>query len=277
MNHINFDQTGGYRLETESLSKLQSNLKIFEALGEIVGDKTIIKGCNVVGNTTTDGYIYFNGELLEFVGGQTQTKIIIKEEVTSLLFEDGQQKPTFYRRFATFGTGINAVDWVDFTRAYPLKSALYIDKIDMYAGDPTELPAGWYLCDGQNGTVDLRKRFIVGYDPTDPDYNTVGNTGGSKEVTLTEAQLPSHSHSGNATVPPHKHSMQGKNVITHNGEGGDGNLLSTSNNVGHSIITETSDSASLNAPVNLNDTGNNQPHENRPPFYTLAFIQFKGI
>lgn len=273
MNHINFDQTGGYRLETESLSKLQTNLKIFEALGDIVGEKSIIKGCNVVGNTTTDGYIYYNGELLEFVGGQTQTTIMIKEDVTDLLFEDGQQKPTFYRRYATFGTGAAQVPWSEFVRAYPLKSALYIDKIDMYAGDPTQLPAGWYLCDGQNGTVDLRQRFIVGYDPADTDYDTVGNTGGLEEVTLTEAQLPSHSHTGyTSTSGEHTHTTQNSNS-----DGGSGKPATGSEPPEGTGYHTTNPSGNHSHTLNINNTGNDQPHENRPPFYTLAFIQFKGI
>lgn len=273
MNHINFDQTGGYRLETESLSKLQTNLKIFEALGEIVGEKSIIKGCNVVGNTTTDGYIYYNGELLEFVGGQTQTNIIIKEEVTDLLFEDGQQKPTFYRRYATFGTGAAQVPWSEFVRAYPLRSALYIDKIDMYAGDPTELPAGWYLCDGQNGTVDLRKRFIVGYDPTDPDYDAVGNAGGLKEVTPSGGL---NNVSVEVIIPRDGYGTTGGALGTANS----GRLIVGSGQSENSEALESIRSAAVDQTVNSelhSHTFLGQSHENRPPFYTLAFIQFKGI
>lgn len=273
MNHIDFDQTGGYRLETESLSKLQSNLRIFEALGEIVGDKTIIKGCNVLGNTTTDGYIYYNGELLEFVGGQTQTNIIIKEGVTNLLFEDGQQKPTFYRRYATFGTGAAQVPWSEFVRAYPLRSALYIDKIDMYAGDPTELPEGWYLCDGQNGTVDLRQRFIVGYDPTDQDYDTIGNTGGLKEVA---SQGTLNNQTVNVTVGRDGWSTTGSNL----GSATAGRLIVGSGQNEDSELLESLRAAGQDKTVTSSShthTYTGQNHENRPPFYTLAFIQFKGI
>lgn len=48
--------------------------------------------------------------------------------------------------------------------------------IVMWSG--TEVPAEWALCDGQNGTPDLRGRFIVGQDPNSLEYNNIGNIGG---------------------------------------------------------------------------------------------------
>lgn len=37
--------------------------------------------------------------------------------------------------------------------------------IVMWSGEVDEIPAGWSLCDGSNGTPDLRSRFIVGAGP----------------------------------------------------------------------------------------------------------------
>jgi len=34
--------------------------------------------------------------------------------------------------------------------------------ICLWAGAVIEIPAGWALCDGNNGTPDLRGRFVVG-------------------------------------------------------------------------------------------------------------------
>ena len=55
--------------------------------------------------------------------------------------------------------------------------------------------AGWYICDGRNGTPDLRGKFLVGRNVLNEnsDYYQVGRTGGLEKVTLTEAQMPSHS------------------------------------------------------------------------------------
>ena len=46
--------------------------------------------------------------------------------------------------------------------------------IIMWSGSIGAIPTGYYLCDGQNGTPDLRDRFVVGAGNT----YAVGNTGG---------------------------------------------------------------------------------------------------
>jgi hypothetical protein len=75
--------------------------------------------------------------------------------------------------------------------------------ISLWYGSVASVPSGWYLCDGNNGTPDLRDRFIVGAGST----YAVAATGGSASVTpagtisgtvggtsLTEAQMPKHYH-----------------------------------------------------------------------------------
>ena len=46
--------------------------------------------------------------------------------------------------------------------------------IIMWSGSIGSIPAGYYLCDGQNGTPNLKDRFVVGAGNT----YAVGNTGG---------------------------------------------------------------------------------------------------
>ena len=55
----------------------------------------------------------------------------------------------------------------------------------------------WWVADGENGTDNLIDRFFV---VAGGDYN-VGDTGGAKEVTLTQSQMPSHSHTGTVEAP----------------------------------------------------------------------------
>jgi hypothetical protein len=72
--------------------------------------------------------------------------------------------------------------------------------IIIWSGASTAIPSGWYLCDGANGTPDLRDRFIVGAGST----YAVGATGGSANATL-----PSHTHTGSFTgtaMATHNHS-----------------------------------------------------------------------
>jgi microcystin-dependent protein len=63
--------------------------------------------------------------------------------------------------------------------------------IIMWSGSVSTIPAGWALCNGQNGTPDLQSRFIIGAGPA--PY-TAGTTGGSAAVTLSVNQLPAHKH-----------------------------------------------------------------------------------
>lgn len=60
--------------------------------------------------------------------------------------------------------------------------------IVMWSGSTSDIPNGWVLCDGAGSTPDLRDRFIVGAG----NSYSVGNTGGSNGVTLTESQIPSY-------------------------------------------------------------------------------------
>ena len=112
--------------------------------------------------------------------------------------------------------------------------------IVMWSGHPLSIPSGWALCDGTGLTPNLKGRFIVGYDSTDPDYSTVGFVGGEKEHTLTVGEIPAHTHS--YTAP------NGSGVI------GDAGITANASN------------------INTGSTGGGLAHENRPPYYVLAYI-----
>jgi|AGSF01.1.fsa_nt_gi Microcystin-dependent protein len=112
--------------------------------------------------------------------------------------------------------------------------------IVMWSGQFAQIPTGWALCNGQNGTPDLRDRFIVGAG----NSYAVASTGGAATVALTVEQMPAHSHVFSRIFAQ----IDG------------GGIFPGGNN----------DSPTLQDNTNL--TGGNQPHENRPPYYALAFI-----
>ena len=62
--------------------------------------------------------------------------------------------------------------------------------IVMWSGILASIPEGWALCDGNNGTPDLRDRFILGAAAGEAP----GATGGSHTKKLTAAELPGHTH-----------------------------------------------------------------------------------
>ncbi|MEY2508076.1 MAG: hypothetical protein QOH01_2405 [Verrucomicrobiota bacterium] len=112
----------------------------------------------------------------------------------------------------------------------------------MWYGAANAVPNGWGICDGTSGTPDLRDLFIVGAGRA----YVKGATGGQSTVTLTAAQMPSHTHttaiSSGWQVP---------------NQGSD-----------HTVI---SPDTMVNGMVS-SGAGNDQPHENKPPYYALHYI-----
>ncbi|HEX7860218.1 MAG TPA: hypothetical protein VF773_07835 [Verrucomicrobiae bacterium] len=92
--------------------------------------------------------------------------------------------------------------------------------IILWSGSVTNVPAGWALCDGQNGTPDLRDRFVLGHSNAAPD-GLIGETGGTNSHThvVDIAPFPSVAGGGsvtindgsfndiNAATPGHTHSI----------------------------------------------------------------------
>jgi hypothetical protein len=121
MNFINFSLLNGLPMNQLVLGRLQTAFAIFNALGAIAGDKSIISGCETVGSNVTDGVVYVNGEVFEFKGGVAQSTVIIVEESTNLVFKDLNSYPVVKTRYVTFGVGTESMNWADFKRGFPTK------------------------------------------------------------------------------------------------------------------------------------------------------------
>lgn len=92
--------------------------------------------------------------------------------------------------------------------------------IIMFTGSTA--PSGWAICDGTNGTPDLRDRFVVGQGTT----YTINDTGGSKD-----AVIPTHNHgAGNYAAAAHAHGSGNYSVGSHTH--GDGNYAAASHTHG---------------------------------------------
>lgn len=140
---------------------------------------------------------------------------------------------------------------------------------------------------------DLRGRFIAGYRDTDTEYNQYGKTGGEKKHLLTaeESGVAEHTHTQKAhahTVPNHRHKFAVADdyftgdtspfVRTSGSVGGDGGndddnkgckiawTADTDFPGGNTVSTET---PLINTATSQNAA---QTHENRPPYYVLAYI-----
>ena len=114
-----------------------------------------------------------------------------------------------------------------------------VGGIIMWSGATNNIPTGWALCDGQNGTPNLQDKFIVGAGST----YAVDATGGSADATLV-----SHTH----------------------------NLLYNHGSFGGSSGAVTPRSG--NTPVTpgisgrVSTEGSSATNANLPPYYALAYI-----
>jgi hypothetical protein len=203
MNRINFNEVGGFPMDVNILSRLQDSIALFNAVGSIVGDKTIISGCNAIGSSVSNGVVYINSEVFEFRGGLAQSKVIIVEETTALKFGDNKLKPVIKTRYVTFGTGIDAMDWGDFKRGFETKEitpalediVARLNKLEAAPPIPkgmiaiwdrpaNEIPSGW------EEHLPLSGKVPIGFDENDGDFDVVGKSDGSKRKTLGEKELP---------------------------------------------------------------------------------------
>lgn len=155
--------------------------------------------------------------------------------------------------------------------------------ISMWSG--TEIPDGWALCNGENNTPDLRGRFVVGFDKDNPEYNQTKKTGGLKEIQLTIDELPPHTHKDlghthNVNDPGHNHNDNDFNgLIRHTGNSTTGGMDTIDkqgkefelNNYGTIQANKTGVTVNTSE-ANIENTGGNQSHENRPPYFVLAYI-----
>jgi len=73
--------------------------------------------------------------------------------------------------------------------------------IMMWYGSLLNMPPGWVLCDGNNGTPDLRNQFVVGAGSA----YALAATGGSNTVALTQNELPVHAHGATTIVAAAAH------------------------------------------------------------------------
>ncbi len=298
MNQINYNQTGGFPLDTNILDFGQKANQITQELGGIINPLAIIKGCETNGTYVGDGIVFIHGEILPFRGGTNTGRVIIQEEYEGRQFEG---KPTLdnvlVTRTACFGETVSvAYQWSNFYRPIKIseieRRLVHVGFIQDYYGSVDHIPQGWYLCNGEHGTPDLRGRFIVGHDPYHDDYNTIGKTGGEKSVTLSKEQMPIHKHDGSTSNNGgHFHYLAtglysgNKNLIRLNtdnaihvvGEAmGDGHRYQLHGNNDPADKGRSSNSGAHSHTFDTNDVGGSQAHENRPPFYTLAKIIFKG-
>ncbi len=153
-------------------------------------------------------------------------------------------------------------------------NSIPIGGIIMWSGTIATIPTNWTLCNGANGTPDLRNRFVIGGVL---DAITSG-TGGSFGVTRTHATIEATnlltggnkdavvvSHSHGITDPGHQHNIYGS---YHDGVDGAPKLQLANWSAGGRLYTENMKTTG----ITINTQGEAGTNKNLPPYYALAFI-----
>lgn len=131
--------------------------------------------------------------------------------------------------------------------------------IILWSGSVASIPSGWYLCNGSNGTPDLRDKFVVGAGSS----YAVAATGGS-----TDSIVVSHTHTATSTVtdPGHLHSDTGSYQVWGSTSGPD------SNQAWGGTHNTSSATTGVTVATSISTTGSSGTNANLPPYYALAYI-----
>lgn len=113
------------------------------------------------------------------------------------------------------------------------------------------VPNGWALCDGTNGTPDLRSRFVIGSGQGIGLTNRpIGSYGGEESHVLSLNEIPSHTHT-----------MPGDDMLE--------SWATRLSNISYDADSRYSGNGGIFA---TSSSGGSQAHNNMPPYYALAYI-----
>jgi len=134
--------------------------------------------------------------------------------------------------------------------------------IVIWSGSTTNIPAGWFLCDGNNFTPDLRDRFVVGIG----DLYSLKNTGGSAD-----AIVVSHNHTVQTSLETFSHTHDPWLRRTAS-SGTSGNAVGQANTTATLANISSSTSGNHSHTLSGGETGESGIGKNLPPYYALAYI-----
>lgn len=168
----------------------------------------------------------------------------------------------------------------------------FIGETTMFQGLIEDIPVGWVLSDGtiQNGfqTVDLRDKFIMGYNNIKDASQPNRSTGGVNNPDLTDHLISEPHTLVEAEIPEHKHLNRYNDYAGRYGDSEYGRVASPRYANAFDVgSAQQSNQRGYNEPV-----GGGQPHshgltaevdnegvptfDNRPEYVVLAFIVYVG-
>lgn len=214
----------------------------------------------------SDGNIYFK------VAGQE--RIVIGQEET--IFSNRVTSQMFKSKSATENSGFrlylkNNQSTLEVDNLTIRNQANLFPKgsIIMFGGAFEDIPNGWAICDGQNGTPNLIGKFIKA-------GSTSGEEGGEVEIKLTSENMPQHTHTFVEGI--FQTSEDGEHTHTVSYQSGD---LGGNTNNGNTIIGQQTTTTSSNgthshtidmSSAQLSQEGQGTPLKWEPRYYSLIYI-----
>lgn len=287
MDKINFLAKDDFPGSSDTLNRLQEATSMVSILALLGGSNYILSGCDKKNGKIEPGVIVLGGEILPFLGGDPLEFVFVQETKKTLEAFDELYPEAYIDRVAVFAAD-GKFKWDDLKQI--LTNQQIENKINSLKGEDPGFVKKWsglverldtsqyLLCDGRTvNTIDypdlawfygkekevsfklpdLRKRFIVGYDGIEgSDYGAIGNIGGEEFHALTEDENGEHNH-----IMP-----WGENVNQDwNPPWGYAQEYLTGRRGSNGNDSD-------NAWAWSSPSGKGKPHENRPLFYTLAYV-----
>lgn len=286
---ISGDRLPQYR---EALKRLQDMIFMLGGLTALGGEKFILSGCvNDGDGNVSDGFVVINGELLPFAGGKVLNRFDIKEtrkDVEAF----GTIYPELYIDRNCVFSAQGEFYWEELEQIPTLKEVAQqikdikgvpVGVIYDWTGSAGGIPKNHMLCDGRPLSVEEYQelfdvigvtyggdgkntfnlpafggRTSVGYIVNDDKFGTVGNTGGSAQITLTEEQMPQHTHHYTDDIYAAGAFGQLEEGFPRVASANEGNTSAKSSGAGTAYHSGR--------------TGGNEPHDNMQPYIVLPKI-----
>lgn len=134
----------------------------------------------------------------------------------------------------------------------------------LWSGAIEDIPDGWVLCNGENDTPDLTDRFVIHADADSGGTNNVGDTGGSRTISIDN-------------MPEHSHDIDSLNVLYHGNNAGSNfygwhpNFWSTISSMLRFGYNSNPQWEEFDVDSTTSNSGSNEDF--LPKYYALAYIQ----
>lgn len=222
--------------EFESIS-FRANFDSSNAIVLIKGTDNLVKNVSILGS---------------WKSGDTVNLVNYSNVITLVGVYDSQNVPNLAQTLSNIQQ--------TFTNWTKIMSVFQADGAMLFWNKPANtIPEGWQEVE------DWRGRFPVGMNVDEPEFVTLGKEGGEKRHKLTIDELPKHKFkiASPSTQSSYPSLNSGNSLATINNKGNDGNY----------VLGGVNDEPTVGL---SSQVGNDQEHNNLPPYRTVLFIEYVG-